>query len=82
MQRRLGRTGQTNGNDSEARPMQKDERGREKIRGPPGGEGGEGRGQPRARGREGSFVKRACLAAECASAENEGNSYCLVSGSR
>lgn len=42
MQRRLGRTGQTNGNDSEARPMQKDERGREKIRGPPGG-GGRGR---------------------------------------
>lgn len=64
--------------------MQKDERARSREdSGPPrAGEGGEGRGQPRARGREGSFVKRACLAAECASAENEGNSYCLVSGSR
>lgn len=57
------------------RPMQKDER--EKIRGPPG----RGReGDSRVQG--GSLVKRACLAAECASAENEGNSYCLVSGSR
>lgn len=57
------------------RPMQKDER--EKIRGPPG----RGReGDSRVQG--GTLVKRACLAAECASAENEGNSYCLVSGSR
>ena len=28
------------------------------------------------------LVKRAYLTAECASTENEGNSYCLVSGSR
>lgn len=58
------------------RPMQKDERGREKIRGPWRGREGDNRvqgvgGEP-----------RACLAAECASTENEGNSYCLVSGSR
>lgn len=28
------------------------------------------------------LVKRAYLVAECASAENEGNSYCLVNGGR
>lgn len=74
MQRRLGRTGQTNGNDSTA-----DAKGRARPREDSGPLAGEGRAQPRARvGGE----PRACLAAECASTENEGNSYCLVSGSR
>lgn len=49
MQRRLGRTGQTNGNDSTA-----DAKGRARPREDSGPLAGEGRGQPRARGWRGA----------------------------